>query len=107
MKRKRETIQSWIYRILPKGYQFIYTSDTICDSNIMTLAQEIFLRYFVRMLPLHWLIMRKKGDNTDLQFLPNVNQVIYTLDTIYDSNIMTLAQSVLENSVHKVPLGYD
>ena len=28
--------------------------------------------------------------------LPNVNQVIYTLDTIYDSNSMTLAQAVLE-----------
>ena len=29
------------------------------------------------------------------RILPNVDQVIYTLDTIYDSNIMTLAQAVL------------
>ena len=28
--------------------------------------------------------------------LPKVNQVIYILDTIYDPNIMTLAQAVLE-----------
>ena len=29
------------------------------------------------------------------KILPKVNQVVYTLDTIYDSNIMTLAQAVL------------
>ena len=40
----------------------------------------------------------EKGDNSvmDLQFLQKVNQGIYTLDTIYDPNIMTLAQAVLE-----------
>ena len=31
-----------------------------------------------------------------LRILPKVNQVIYTLDTIYDPNFMTLAQAVLE-----------
>ena len=31
-----------------------------------------------------------------LEILPKVNQVIYTLDTIYDPNFMTLAQAVLE-----------
>ena len=30
------------------------------------------------------------------RILSNINQVIYTLDTIYDLNIMTLAQAVLE-----------
>ena len=30
------------------------------------------------------------------KILPKINQVVYTLDTIYDSNIMTLAQAVLE-----------
>ena len=30
------------------------------------------------------------------RILPKVNQVIYTLDIIYDSNIMTLANGVLE-----------
>ena len=39
-KTKREIIQSWIYRILPKVNQAIYTLDTICDSNILTLAKE-------------------------------------------------------------------
>ena len=29
------------------------------------------------------------------RILPKVNQVIYTLDTIYDPNIMTLAKAVL------------
>ena len=40
----------------------------------------------------------EKGDNSvmDLQNLPKVDQVIYTLDTIYDPNIMTLASTVLE-----------
>ena len=49
---------------------------------------------------LHWLILRKneKGDNSvmDLQNFTKVNQVIYTIDTICDSNIMTLAQAVLD-----------
>ena len=30
------------------------------------------------------------------KILPKVNQVVYTLDTIYDLNIMSLAQAVLE-----------
>ena len=40
----------------------------------------------------------EKGHNSvmDLQNFTKVNQVIYTLDTIYDPNIMTLAQVVLE-----------
>ena len=37
--RKRELIQSNIYRILPKFNQVIYTLDTICEPNIMILAQ--------------------------------------------------------------------
>ena len=45
----------------------------------------------------HWLILRKneKGDNSvmDLQNFTKVNQVIYTLDTICDSNTMTLSIS--------------
>ena len=49
---------------------------------------------------LHWLILRKneKEDNSvmDLQNFTKVNQVIYTLDTICNSNIMTLAQAVLD-----------
>ena len=45
-------------------------------------------------------MMRKKekGDNVvmDLENFTKVNQVIYTLNTICDPNIMTLAQAVLK-----------
>ena len=44
--------------------------------------------------------MRKteKGDDSvmDLENFTKNNQVIYTLDIIYDPNIMTLADAVLE-----------
>ena len=39
--RKKEIIQSSIKRILPKVNQVIYTLDTICEPNIMTLAQAV------------------------------------------------------------------
>ena len=40
----------------------------------------------------------EKGDNSviDVENFTKINQVIYTLDTSYDPNIMTLAQAVLE-----------
>ena len=40
-KKKREIIQSWILKILPKANQVIYTLDTIYNPNIMTLAQGV------------------------------------------------------------------
>ena len=40
-KLKREIIQSWSLRILPTVNQVIYTLDTICDLNIMTLALAV------------------------------------------------------------------
>ena len=39
--RKREIIQSNIYRILPKVNQVIYTLDTICEPNIIVLTQAV------------------------------------------------------------------
>ena len=42
----REIIQSNIYRNLPKVNQFIYTVDTICVPNIMTLAQMVLLIFY-------------------------------------------------------------
>ena len=39
------------------------------------------------------------------RILPKVDQVIYTLDTIYDSNIMTLAQAVLEIFCSQASIG--
>ena len=45
--RKREKIQPNVNWILPKVYQVIYTLDTICESNIMILAQAV-LQIFCR-----------------------------------------------------------
>ena len=44
-----------------------------------------------------------------LKILPKVNQVIYTLDTIYDLNtcIMALAKAVLEIICSQASFGYD
>ena len=39
--QKREIIQSCIERNFPKFNQAIYTSATICEPNIMTLAQVV------------------------------------------------------------------
>ena len=49
----------------------------------------------------------KKGDDfvMDLENLPKVNQVIYTLDTICDQNILTLAQAVLEVFCSQASIG--
>ena len=49
--RKRAIIQSNIHRILPKVYQVIYTLDTICEPNIMVLAQAL-LEIFCSQGPL-------------------------------------------------------
>ena len=40
----------------------------------------------------------EKGDNSAsiYRILPNVNQVIYTMATVYMPNIMILAQAVLQ-----------
>ena len=67
-KTKREIIQSWINRILPKANQVIYTLDTICDANIMTLAQSV-LEIFFHKHQLGYNEKIEKGDNLvmDLQ----------------------------------------
>ena len=79
--RKREIIHSNIYRILPKVNQVIYTLDTICMSNIMTLAQAV-LQIFCSQ-GLLWVKCRslKVGiiqSNFD-RILWKVNQVIYIM----------------------------
>ena len=67
----------------------------------MTLAQT-FLEIFCSQtnIGLRLLIKRKTEQGEIIQslilrILPAVNQVIYTLDTIGDQNIMILAQAVL------------
>ena len=49
----------------------------------------------------------EKGDNfvMDLENFTKVNQVIYTLDTICDPNIITLAQAVLEIFCSQASIG--
>ena len=49
----------------------------------------------------------EKGDNSVMDFgnLPKVYQVIYTLDTICDPNIKTLAQAVLEIFCSQASIG--
>ena len=79
--RKREIIQSNIYRILPKVNQFIYSLDTFGMPNIMTLAQVV-LQIFCSQCPL-WVkfLSPKRGiiqSNFD-RILWKVNQVIYIM----------------------------
>ena len=52
----------------------------------------------IKVAHVHKMTKSEKGGNSVryIENLPNVNQVIYTLDTICEPNIMTLAQAVLE-----------
>ena len=49
--RKKQIIQTNIYRILLMVNQVIYTLDTICEPSIMTLAQAV-LQLFCSQSPL-------------------------------------------------------
>ena len=61
--RKREIIQSNIYRILQKNNQVIYTLDTFCMPNIMTLAQAV-LQIFCSQGPLLVKCLSEKRNNS-------------------------------------------
>ena len=66
-----------------------------------------FSRYFVHKVALLYKMPKsEKGDNLAkyLHNVAKVNQVIYTLDTIYEPNIMILAQAVLEIFCSQRPL---
>ena len=77
--QKREIIQSNIYRILPHVNQVIYSFGTICEPNIMILAQavlEIFCSQgplWVKCLSLKRAIIQSYFD----RILWKVNQAIY------------------------------
>ena len=96
--RKREIIRSYIYRILPKVNQVIYTLDTICMPNNMTLAQAVLQIFcskgpiWVKCLSLKRGIIWSKFDRT----LWKINQVTYIMYSNYMPNIMILAQAVLQ-----------
>ena len=87
-----------MYRILSKVNQVSYTLDTICEPNIMILAQGV-LEIFCWQGSIGLQCVSRKREiikpNID-RILPKVNQVIYTLDSICEPNIMILAQAVLQ-----------
>ena len=94
--RKREIIQLNIYKILLIVNQVIYTLDTICEPNIMTLAQGV-LKIFCSQGPLWVKCISPKRGITESNFdriLWKVNQVIMYQNCMPD--VMTLAQAVLQ-----------
>ena len=64
----------------------------------MTLAQAVLEIFFHKLTLANIQKKQKRGiiHASIYLILPKVNQVINTLDTIYDPNIMTLAQAVLK-----------
>ena len=96
--QKREIIQSNIYRILVIVNQDIYTLDTICEPNIMTLAQAV-LQMCCSQGPL-WVkcLSPKRGiiqSNFD-RIVWKVNEMIYILYPNCMAYIKILAQAVLQ-----------
>ena len=93
---KRQIIQSNIYRILPKVNQVIYTLDTICEPNIMTLAQAV-LELFCSQgsIGLQWesrknvekglLLCNDKSDGKEKSMCP-LNFCIKFQDHIYNGS---------------------
>ena len=94
--RKREIIQPNIYRILPEVNQVIYTIAVVYMPNIMILAQA-FIHIFCWQgsTGLQCISWKREIIQPNIhRILRNVNQFI--LDTICMSNIMILAQAVLQ-----------
>ena len=96
--RKREIIQPNIYRILPKVNQLIYTMATVYMPNIMILAQAIIQIFcWQGFIGLQCVSRKREIIQPNIhRILRKINQVIYILDTICVSNIMILAQAVLQ-----------
>ena len=96
--RKREIMLSNIYRILLIVNQVIYTLETICEPNIMTLAQAV-LQIFCSQGPLWLKCLRPKRKIIQSNFdriLWKVNQVIYIMYPNCMPDIMILPQAVLQ-----------
>ena len=69
-----------------------------CMPDIMILAQVVLQTVFTMLLS-HTKQQSRMGEliqSNIYRILPNVNQVIYTLDTTCIPNIMILAQAVLQ-----------
>ena len=100
-------IQPNIYRILSKVNQVIYTTATVYLPNIMILAQAVIQIFCLRgSIGLQCISGKREIISPNIhRILQKVNQVIYTLDTIFVSNIMTLAQAFSRYFVDKVLYG--
>ena len=78
-----------------------------CMTDIMILAQVVPQIFVHKVAFSHKTTKTEKGDNSVKyleKILPNVNQVIYTLNKICLLNIMTLAQAVLHIFCSQSPL---
>ena len=96
--RKRKTIQSNIYRILQNVNQVIYTFVTICEPNMMTLAQAV-LQMCCSQSPLWVKCLSLKRGIIKLNFdriVWKVNQVIYIMYPNCMAYIKILAQALLQ-----------
>ena len=94
--RKRDIIQPYIYGILWKLKQVIYTLDTTCMPKIMIIAQAD-LQVFCWQGPV-WVkfLSMKRGiiQSNIHRILWKVNQVICIMYSSYMPGIMSLAQAV-------------
>ena len=70
----------WILRILLKVNQVIYILDTICDPNIMTLAQAV-LEIFCSQSSIRYILRKHKRDKKTVMDLENLNQKLTRLST--------------------------
>ena len=97
MPKSEGIIQSYIHRILGKVNQIICIMYPNSMPHIMILAQGV-LQTFCRQDCFTKCRSRKNEimQPNIYRILPNVNQVIYTLDTICEPNIMNLAKAVLQ-----------
>ena len=104
--QKREKSQPNIHRILPKVTQVIYTMATVYTPNIMVRAQAVIQIFRWQGSTGLQCVSRKREiiQPNSHRILRKVNQVIYTLDIILVSNIMILAQVVLQILCWKDPL---
>ena len=95
---KKEIIQSTIYWILLIVNQVIFTLDTICEPNIMTLAHPV-LQIFCSQGPLWVKYLSLKREIIQSNFdriLWKVNQVIYIIHPNCMPDIVFVAQAVLQ-----------
>ena len=89
-RRKREIIQSNIYRIVSNFNQVIYTLYKMCMPNFMILSQAVLQIFCWQGLLWVKCVSRKWGiiQSNIHRILRNVNQVIYTmyLNCMIDTN---------------------